>query len=278
MEQEIITQPQLGHLLELIGELGAVADNLVLVGGQAARLLNITARATKDFDFVLNVVALREITQPISDTLTKLGYQVVEKSKMFQFYKQISVTPDRQIRLEFLASDKEKRTKKGNIRIDIQKDLHARACAGAEIALKESDSIPISGTLPDGKTVQAQLRLIRSHALLMLKLFAMDERYRNIRGPKEYKHDREEAQIHTDDIVRIVRHHIQNPDFKGLFWSQFGKEQELEKRSRNIITEYFADLNAPGIQLYREFQQAQGAGSIDEAEVERALREIRLLL
>ena len=81
MEQEIITQPQLGHLLELLTELGCIADNLVLVGGQAARLLNITTRGTKDFDFVLNVVALREITQPISDILNKLGYKVVPKSE-----------------------------------------------------------------------------------------------------------------------------------------------------------------------------------------------------
>ena len=247
MEQEIITQPQLGHLLELMTELGSIADNLVLVGGQAARLLNLTKRGTKDFDFVLNVVALREITQPISDTLTKLGYQVVQESRMFQFYKQISVTPDQQIRLEFLASEKEKRPKKDDFRVDVQEDLHARACAGAEIALNESDFILLSGVLPNGKTATAKIRLIRPYALLMLKLFAMDDRYRNIRGLKEARHDREEARIHTDDVIRIVRHQIQNPDFKGLFWSQFSKEEELEKRSRNIISEYFTDLNAPGV-------------------------------
>jgi hypothetical protein len=278
MEQEIITQPQLGHLLELITELGGIADNLVLVGGQAARLLNLTKRATKDFDFVLNVMALREITQPISDTLNKLGYQVVQKSKMFQFYKQISVTPDRQIRLEFLASDKEKRPKKGDFRVDIQKDLHARACAGAEIALNESDYISLSGALPNGKTAGIKIRLIRPYTLLMLKLFALDDRFRNIRGPKEARHDREEARIHTDDVVRIIRHQIQNPDFKGLFWSQFRERTDLKDRILGIISEYFKDLNAPGIQLYREFLQAQGIGSINEAEVERALREIRLLL
>ena len=38
----------------------------------------------------------------------------------------------------------------------------------------------------------------------MLKLLALDDRYRNIRGPAEARHDREEARTHAADIVAIV--------------------------------------------------------------------------
>lgn len=39
----------------------------------------------------------------------------------------------------------------------------------------------------------------------MLKLLALADRYANIRGPKEARHDREEAQTHSTDIIAIAR-------------------------------------------------------------------------
>jgi hypothetical protein len=37
------------------------------------------------------------------------------------------------------------------------------------------------------------IRVTKPHALVMLKLLALDDRYRNIQGPAEARHDREEA-------------------------------------------------------------------------------------
>lgn len=275
MEQEVIQEPQLSYLLELFTELGSAADDFVLAGAQAIRLRGITTRFTKDFDFILNVIALRKITQSIYNILQKLRYEVDPNARNFQFYKQIPNSQEK-MRIEFLASGKDKRT--SNIRVNVQEKIHARACVGAEIALKESDYMTIKGILPDGKPTEVKFRVIRSHALLMLKLFAMDDRYKNVRGPKEAEHDRNEARIHTADIVSIVNDNIRDPNFCKLFWSQFGVEVELKDRSLGIISEYFADLHSPGIQLYREFLSEQKIG-IDYADyLNRALREVRLLL
>ncbi len=275
MEQNIIEEPQLSYLLEFITELGSIADNFVLAGSQAIRLTGITTRRTKDFDFVLNVIALRETSESIAKILEKLQYKVVPEAKNFQFVKKVP-NSNETMRIEFLASEKEKRP--NNFRVGVQKDIHARSCTGAGIAIKESDSITIKGTLPDRKPAETQLHVIRPYALLMLKLFAMDDRYKNIRGPKESEHDRNEARIHTTDIISVVHHNIQKSDFRTLFWGQFEEYVELKQRALDIISSYFKDLNSLGIQLYTEFLSMQSIGIDETDELKRALREVRLLL
>ncbi len=275
MEQNIIGEPQLSHLLEFLTELGSAADDFVLAGAQAMRFVVNEARSTRDFDFVLDVIALRETSQSIADVLEKLQYKVVPEARRFQFSKQIPDSPEI-MRVEFLAPEKEKRP--NNFRVDVQQNIHARACTGAEIALRESDCKTIKGTLPNGKPGEISLRVICPHALLMLKLFAMDDRYKNIRGPKEAQHDRDEARIHAADIVIIVRTNIQSSDFNRLFWFQFSDELKLKQRALDIISNYFVDSNAPGILLYAEFLRMQSMAINEDEELKRALREVRLLL
>lgn len=275
MEQNIIGEPQLSYLLELLSELGGAADDFVLAGAQAMRFVVSDARSTRDFDFVLDVIALRRITQSIADVLEKLQYKVVPEASRFQFFKQIPNSPEI-MRIEFLAPEKEKRP--NNFRVDVQPNVHARACTGAEIAIRESDCKTIKGTLPNGKLAEIPLRVVRPQALLMLKLFAMDDRYKNIRGPKEAQHDRDETGIHAADVITIVRSNIRNPDFYRLFWSQFGGEVDLKRRALDIISNYFEDSNAPSIQLYAEFLRMQSVSIDEDEELKRALREVRLLL
>ena len=49
------------------------------------------------------------------------------------------------------------------------------------------------------------VRVPRPQALVMLKLQARYDRYHNIRGPQEARHDREDEQTHATDIVAIVK-------------------------------------------------------------------------
>lgn len=224
MERTIIEEPQLTYLLELFTELGNAADDFILAGARAMRFAVHNARWTRDFDFVLNVIALRKMPQSIAEILEKLQYRVDPNARCFQFVKEIPNTQEK-MRIEFLASEEEKRPK--DFRVNVQQNVHARACVGAGIVSKESDCKTIKGSLPNGKPAEISLRVAHPHALVMLKLFAMDDRYKNIRGPKETRHDREEAQIHAGDVVSIVRYNIQKSDFKGSFWSQFGEEVDL---------------------------------------------------
>lgn len=270
----MVKEPQRTYLIELITALGSAADDFVLVGAQAMSFDIAQTRPSKDCDFVLNVIALRQSSQSIDGVLKQLNYSVVSESRNFQFTKDIPGSPEK-MRIEFLASDKQKRP--DDFRVDVKEQIHARECAGAEIVLAQSESILLDGRLPDGNPAQVKIRVAKPNAILMMKLLAMDDRYRNLRGPDEARHDRERARVHTADGIIIVRTHIQNPDFKRSFWAQFGNEAGLRQRIADIIPGYFKDLNAPGIQLYREFMSAQ-KGIVDEAETNRALREMNLLL
>ena len=105
----MIKEPQKAYLLELMMALGPAGDDFVLVGAQAMAFNIAQPRYSKDFDFVLNVIALRQAHQSIGDILKNLGYSVVSESKNFQFEKVISGLKEK-MRIEFLASDKEQRS------------------------------------------------------------------------------------------------------------------------------------------------------------------------
>jgi hypothetical protein len=274
MEKQIIKPPQLVYLIELLQELGSEADNFILIGGQAMRFHLSNPRNTKDFDFVLNINALRKTSLNIYDVLKKLGYKAIPESKNFQFDKKIPKSSD-VMRLEFLASEKERRH--NNIRVSIQKNIHARACTGAEIALKECDyhsiSLPSSDEIPKGIVI----KVARPTVIVMLKLIAMDDRYNNIRGPEYTEHDRNEARINASDIMIIIHSYIKDPEFKKSFWNQFGDENQLKNRILYILLSYYAGIDSPGIQLYAEYLHKEGK-NIDEEELLQALREIKFLI
>jgi hypothetical protein len=71
---KLIPEPQRTYVLELLTSLGQAADSFVLAGAQAMKFLLPRARATRDFDFVLDVLALRRASVPIATVLERLGY------------------------------------------------------------------------------------------------------------------------------------------------------------------------------------------------------------
>ncbi len=192
----MIPEPQLTYLLELLAALGAAADDFVIAGAQAMKFTVQKARGTKDTDFILDVVALRKEPLQLAKVLENLGYKPVPESRNFQFVKDIPGSNET-MRIEFMAPEEFKR--RADFRVEIQDGVHARACTGGSIALAESDVHTISGKLPNGTSHTAKVRVTRPHALVMLKLLALRDRYNNIRGAKEARHDREEAQTHAAD-------------------------------------------------------------------------------
>jgi hypothetical protein len=85
----MIPEPQRTYVLELLKALGAAADGFVVAGAQAMKFMLSQARATKDIDFVLDVIAVRGEKDSIAQTLKDLGYKVVPASQNFQFEKAI---------------------------------------------------------------------------------------------------------------------------------------------------------------------------------------------
>ena len=253
MEGRVIPEPQRTYLLELLHALGPAADDFVVAGAQAMKFVVDNARGTKDVDFLLNVVALRKEPVQLAPLFEKLGYAPVPESRNFQFEKAIPRSAEK-MRIEFMAPEEYKREK--DFRVDIQEGVHARACTGGSIALAQSDLHTISGKLPSGTPCTAQVRVTQPQALVMLKLLALVDRYNNIRGPNEARHDREEAQTHAADTVAIVRAVPDFGEFNNKFLAQFLPEPQLGIHVLRILADFFRNTAAPGLIVYTEYLAA----------------------
>ncbi len=185
MEGRVIPEPQRTYLLELLDALGPAADDFVVAGAQAMKFVVDNARGTKDVDFLLNVLALRKEPVQLAPIFEKLGYAPVPESRNFQFEKAIPRGTEK-MRVESMAPEEYNREK--DFRVDIQEGVHARACTGGSIALAQYDLHTIAGKLPSGGPCTTQVRVTQPHALVMLKLLALADRYNNLRGPKEARH------------------------------------------------------------------------------------------
>jgi hypothetical protein len=249
----VIPEPQRTYVLELLAALGAAAGEFVIAGAQAIKFAVQDARGTKDVDFILNVIALRNDPLQLNGVFRQLGYTAVAGARNFQFEKPIPNSAET-MRIEFMAPEEFKRS--ADFRVDVQPGVHARACTGGTIALAESDQYPLEGTLPDGTPYTAKVRVTRPHALVMLKLLALYDRYHNIRGPQEARHDREEAQTHAADIVAIIKARSDLAEFKRHFAEQFEVDPELGSRVNKILSDFFLDVTAPGYLLYEEYLAA----------------------
>jgi hypothetical protein len=67
--------------------LGSAANDFILAGAQAMKFTVAGARGTKDVDFLLNVIALRDEPLQLGTILNRLGYAPVEGARNFQFEK-----------------------------------------------------------------------------------------------------------------------------------------------------------------------------------------------
>jgi nucleotidyltransferase AbiEii toxin of type IV toxin-antitoxin system len=268
----MIPEPQKTYVLELLKALGPAADDFVVAGAQAMKFIFERARGTKDIDFILNVVGLKTASVSVGANLKELGYTVVEGARNFQFEKPIPGTTEN-MRIEFMAPEEFKRDK--DIRVDVEKGVHARACTGGSIAIAQSAPHELEGKLPDGSPFTASIRVTKPHALVMLKLLALDERYRNIRGPEEARHDREEARTHASDVVAIVSAQSDLKKFRTDFQQQFQADAVVGLRVLRILGSYFRETTSPGLLVYEESIFADkplgrdARGGVDQ-ELERA--------
>jgi len=225
------------------------------VGGQALKFVLGKARPTRDFDFLLDAIALREKPANLTTKLESLNYKVVPGSRNFQFEKPIPETTE-VMRVEFMAPREHKRA--NDFRVDIENGLHARECLGGTIALHESDIHELRGALPDGTTARASLRVTRAHALVFLKLLALDDRYRNLRGPEHAEHDRNEARVHASDIIAILTAALDTAAFRESLYGQFASDPLLGIRVAELLQAHFREDTSPGMLLYEESLRSDG--------------------
>ena len=66
----------------------------------------------------------------------------------------------------------------------------------------------------------------------MLKLLALFDRYHNVRGPHEARHDREEARTHSADIVAVLKAQLdptQRSGVESVELSRSGKSHSVSR-------------------------------------------------
>jgi hypothetical protein len=249
MEDSVIPEPQRTYVLELLKALGPAAEDFVIAGAQAIKFMLKEARGTKDIDFVLDVAHLREKPPKLRNILAALGYIVVPGSRNFQFEKPIPQSKE-VMRIEFMAPEEFKREK--DFRVDIDNGVHARFCTGGSIAVSESSLHSLSGKLSDGSPFAFSVRVTKPHALVMLKLLALDDRYQNVRGPDQAQHDHEEARTHSADSVAVASGQLDLRQFKENFINQFHRDHALGVRVLKILDRYFRENTSPGLLVYEE--------------------------
>jgi hypothetical protein len=270
----VIPEPHRSYLLELIRALGPAAEHFVLAGAQAMKFMLRRPRATGDFDFALDIVALRSLDVPVAEVLSSLRYEVVRGAENFQFQKPIPGTLEL-MRIEFIGPELYRQ--KGDIRVKVQEGVHARACTGAEIALHESVFRQIEGRLPTGEATTTQVRVVQPWALVMLKCLAFEDRYRSLRGTQHAEHDRNEARIHASDIVTILQERASLEEFGQRFLQQLEPSPGLRQRVLRVVPELFGDQTKPGLLLYEELL-AMRSSPVDDAAVQQGLRRAERLL
>ena len=107
----------------------------------------------------------------------------------------------------------------------------------------------------------------------MLKLLALVDRYHNVRGPHEARHDREEARTHSADIVAVLKSQLDPTQFTQAFVRQFRPEPLLGLRVLRIFHDFFREPTSPGFLVYEEHLAANiPAGRNVQEELQREVQ------
>jgi hypothetical protein len=111
-------------VLELPAALGPAGKDFVIAGAQAIKFAVKEVRGSKDVDFILNVIALRQSPFGWRRSWSSCAMSRSAEVRNFQFEKTIPNNKET-MRIEFMAPEELKRPT--DSRGDVQKGIHARA-------------------------------------------------------------------------------------------------------------------------------------------------------
>ena len=267
-------------LLELVHVLDEYRDSLVVSGGLAMHLLFASdtvlpageersvplhepfARVTKDVDFVLKLVQLRDgyddQSETIADLLGQAHYQQetrkqywVKKVKLPGFVDYIEVI------VEFLApvalgSDTDIQLLR---KVSAQQELRPAALDGTNLALLQPRIIHCSGQMPDGQhRTDIPIQVVAPAMLILIKAIAFADRLKKQAGNPTATQHLEHAAKHAYDISQLLlRYQGGTPALAERLLPPYitkpGPEQEMVSRALEILRNHFADRKSRGIQL-----------------------------
>ena len=189
--------------------------------------------------------------KPLSDTLRRLGYQVVRGAEKYQFAKPGPTGgPEGSIKIDLLTGpqsrflDTPARADTRRVRPRPPIDLHAHPVD--EAVTLEDDLLPINleGRLTDTSNARAVVYLPHPLTFALMKLFAFRDRVND--ENKEY------GSYHALDIYGIIATMSEMEWNRALELRKIHQTNEQIKEAGRIADQYFASVSRLGMVRMRE--------------------------
>jgi hypothetical protein len=255
-------------LLDLLHELSGTEINLIMGGGfgiflkinHVRRLKEKTLlpewpepRSTNYLDLFLRPELLIEAPKlkPLSEAISKLGYQVVSGAEKYQFVKpgpkgiqtgsvKIDILTGPQSRFQGTRVKTDDRRARPNPSIGI----HAHPMNEAPTLEEGLVTEMLTGTLSSGESWQAEVNLPNPYTFLMMKLFAFKDRLND--------KNKEFGRYHALDLYTILATTTETEWNQALgFRDRYGDEPYVIEAAR-LVSEYFSALDRLGMIRLRE--------------------------
>jgi hypothetical protein len=160
-------------LMEVLNALGAMRDELVIVGGWVPDLLYPASNhmGSLDVDLAVSPKAIGENAySSIRERLTQIGYTMQESPTRFFKHLPGLANP---VKIDLITGLYVSLQWQDSIQVD---DIRINALRGIDLAFEASETITIDGTMPDGSVNQVTARLVAPEAYILIKAIALDER------------------------------------------------------------------------------------------------------
>lgn len=163
-------------LLEVLSALGAMREELVIVGGWVPDLLypKHNHMGSLDVDLAISPSALGGgAYSSIRERLSQIGYTMQQSPT--RFLKEIPGL-EKPIKVDLITGQYVTQHRQDSIQVD---ELRINALRGIDLAFEVSESITIDGKMPDGSFNQVSARLVAPEAYILIKAIALDERVKD---------------------------------------------------------------------------------------------------
>lgn len=160
-------------LIEVLNALGAMRDELVIVGGWVPDLLYPASNhmGSLDVDLAVSPKAIGENAySSIRERLMQIGYTMQESPTRFLKHLPGLANP---VKIDLITGLYVSQQRQDSIQVD---DIRINALRGIDLAFEASETIAIDGRMPDGSVNQVTARLVAPEAYILIKAIALDER------------------------------------------------------------------------------------------------------
>lgn len=204
-------------------------------------------RSTNDLDLFLRPELLIESQRlkPLSETLQRLGYHVIQGAEKYQFAKP-GPTGGREGALKIdLLTGPQSRFRGTGARVDYRRvqprpsvDLHAHPVN--EALTLEDDLLPVTlnGQLSDRSPYQAEIYLPHPLTFAMMKLFAYRDRADD--------QNKEFGRYHALDLYTVLAMTTEEEWDRAVTLRQQHYSDPIVKEAARIVDQHFASPTAPG--------------------------------